>query len=80
MFCQTMLRNQNDTEITFVSTFAECTEKLSRGGLRTASDDFLLLRELEMVCRKKVNEKDLSTNITFYKIVMKEKMMVNHTI
>ena len=37
---QAMLRNQNDTEKTFVSKFAEWTEKLSRGGLRTASDDF----------------------------------------
>ena len=35
-----MLRNQYDTEKTFVSKFAEWTEKLSRGGLRTASDDF----------------------------------------
>ena len=72
---ETMLKNESDSEKTFISKYAEWTEKLSRGGLRTASDNFfMLIRELEMVCRKNVNEKDLSVN-TFNKVVLKEKMM-----
>ena len=72
---QAMLKNENDSEKTFVSKYAEWTDKLSRGGLRTASDKFFfLIRELEGVCRKTVNDKDLSAN-TFNKVVLKEKMM-----
>ena len=71
------MRNENNSEKTFVTKYNEWTEKVNRGGLKFASDNFfLLVRQFENICREGIDETHVGKD-TLNKAVLVEKVMSN---
>ncbi|XP_053381194.1 uncharacterized protein LOC123532516 [Mercenaria mercenaria] len=77
-----LLKNESDSEKTFVNKYSEWTYKTNRGGLKIPSDSFfLLIRECEMCCRDEIDEKNLhkdSLNRTILCEKIMDRFMVKH--
>ena len=74
------LKNEKDSEKTFITKFSIWTDKMNRGGLKIPSDNFyLFIRECEMCCRESIDEKNLHTN-TYCIVNLREKIMENQMV
>jgi hypothetical protein len=68
-----LMKNERDSEKTFVSKYSEWTKEISRGGLKIPSDIFFLfIRECEICVRKNISESDMAKDsyITAKEIIM----------
>ena len=69
------LKNESDSEKTFVAKYTAWTEKVDRGGLKVPCDDFFLfIRECEMCCREVISSQHLNSG-SFNTITLKEQIM-----